>query len=330
MLKLGIIGTGWISSSFVEAAHLTKKYRLEAVFSRHLASALSFSEDFSDVSLYDQLTEFLAHDLDIIYIASPNALHFEQAKAAILAGKNIIVEKPAFSNPIELNEIIQIAEKQKVLFFEGARNIHETAFEVINNFLATKKVVGADFTYSKYSSKMPALLRGELPNKFNADFSGGLLADLGVYLLYAALYWFGKPQKAFYDAVVLPSGVDLAGIGSLDYGDFKVAIKCAGNFNSYLPSEIYTTDGTLILDGVNAIKSAKFIRRDGGTETLKITAAKHNLYDEALHFAEILETAETPSSRYLYKALHELANDVAQTSYQMRQSAGIVFKADKK
>ncbi|WP_459567783.1 hypothetical protein, partial [Enterobacter asburiae] len=91
-------------------------------------------------------------------------------------GHNIIVEKPAFSNPHELAEIIKLADENNVLFFEAARNIHEQAFETINLFLADKKVVGADFTYSKYSSKMPALLAGKLPNKFNSKFSGGLLA----------------------------------------------------------------------------------------------------------------------------------------------------------
>ncbi len=329
MLKLGIIGTGWISSSFVEAAHLTKKYSLEAVYSRNLESAVSFTEDFDDVELYDDLDDFFKHDLDIVYIASPNAIHFEQAKAAILAGKNIIVEKPAFSNPRELTEIIRLSDENNVLFFEAARNIHEKSFETINLFLADKKIVGADFTYSKYSSKMPALLAGKLPNKFNSKFSGGLLADLGVYLLYAAIYWFDKPQSACYDAVILPSGVDISGIGSLDYGDFKVAIKCAGNLTSYLSCEIYTDQGTLILDGVHAITSAKFIKYDGSKEVLKITPPKHTLYDEAFHFAEIIETKSTPAAHALYKSLHQLAQDVSETSYMMRQSAGIVFEADK-
>lgn len=329
MLKLGIIGTGWISSSFVEAAHLTKKYSLEAVYSRNLESAVSFTEDFDDVELYDDLDDFFKHDLDIVYIASPNAIHFEQAKAAILAGKNIIVEKPAFSNPRELTEIIRLSDENNVLFFEAARNIHEKSFETINLFLADKKIVGADFTYSKYSSKMPALLAGKLPNKFNSKFSGGLLADLGVYLLYAAIYWFDKPQFACYDAVILPSGVDISGIGSLDYGDFKVAIKCAGNLTSYLSCEIYTDQGTLILDGVHAITSAKFIKYDGSKEVLKITPPKHTLYDEAFHFAEIIETKSTPAAHALYKSLHQLAQDVSETSYMMRQSAGIVFEADK-
>ena len=144
--------------------------------------------------------------------------------------------------------------------------------------------------------------------------------------MYAAIFWFGKPQKATYDAVLLPSGVDLAGVGILDYQDYKVSIKCAGNVNSYLPSEIYTTDGTLILDGVNAITSAKFITMDGSETIIDIEAPKHSLYDEAVDFAQILENNDFAASY----DLHQFAQEVSETSYQMRQSAGIVFDADNK
>ena len=326
MLKLGVIGTSWIARSFIDAAHMTEKFQFSAVYSRRLESAAQFSADFKDIQKFDNLDDFCEASLDIIYIASPNALHFEQAKVAILAGYNVIVEKPAFSNPKELTEIIKLAKENEVFFFEAARNIHEHSFSIIKDFIADKTVKGADFTYSKYSSKMPALLNGEIPNKFNAKFSGGLLADLGVYLLYAAIFWFGKPQKATYDAVLLPSGVDLAGVGILDYQDYKVSIKCAGNVNSYLPSEIYTTDGTLILDGVNAITSAKFIAMDGSETIIDIEAPKHSLYDEAVDFAQILENNDFAASY----DLHQFAQEVSETSYQMRQSAGIVFDADNK
>ncbi|MCT1227517.1 gfo/Idh/MocA family oxidoreductase [Lactococcus lactis] len=326
MLKLGVIGTSWIARSFIDAAHMTEKFQFSAVYSRRLESAAQFSADFKDIQKFDNLDDFCEASLDIIYIASPNARHFDQAKVAILAGHNVIVEKPAFSNPKELTEIIKLAKENEVFFFEAARNIHEHSFSIIKDFIADKTVKGADFTYSKYSSKMPALLNGEIPNKFNAKFSGGLLADLGVYLLYAAIFWFGKPQKATYDAVLLPSGVDLAGVGILDYQDYKVSIKCAGNVNSYLPSEIYTTDGTLILDGVNAITSAKFIAMDGSETKIDIEAPKHSLYDEAVDFAKILENKDFAASY----DLHQFAKEVSETSYQMRQSAGIVFDADNK
>lgn len=331
MLSLGIIGTSWISSSFIEAAYLTKKYKLSAVYSRSLSNAVSFSEDYDDVEIFEDLPDFFNYEkLDIVYIASPNSLHFEQAKMALEAGKHVIVEKPATSNPDELCALIELSQEKNVALFEAARNIHEPAFETIKNFLADQTIVGADFTYSKYSSKMPALLAGELPNKFNAEFSGGLLADLGVYLLYAAVYWFGRPKAAKYDAVLLDSGVDISGTGLLDYGKFTVTTKCAGNINSYLPCEIYTEEGTLILDSVNAISSAVFVKFDGSKETIEIQPVKHNLFDEALHFAQILENPRCAASTLNYQVLQTYAKDVAKISYQMRQSAGIHFPADDK
>lgn len=328
MLKLGVIGTGWISASFIEAAQMTKKYKFEAVYSRNLGHAVAFTEDFDEIVLYDDLDEFLAHEMDVVYIASPNSLHFEQAKKALLAGKHVIVEKPAFSNPAQLEEIHKMTCDNELMIFEAARNVHEPAMIKMREFLSGKTVIGADFTYSKYSSKMPALLRGEVPNKFNPEFSGGLLSDLGVYCLYAMAYLFCEPVSAKYDAVMLPTGVDLSGIGSVSYKDFKVSIKCAGNFNSYLPCEIYTTNGTLVLDAINAIKSAKFIKNDGDVVEFKLTAPVHPLVDEARDFAEVLENPKKAENFLRYQNWRNLSKIVAKTSYQMRQSAGIVFPAD--
>ena len=124
MLKLGIIGTSAISHSFLAATKETGHYELRAIYSRTLEKASSFAQSYGQVALYDDLIAFLDSDLDVIYIASPNALHFEQAKSAILAGHNVIVEKPAFSNPTELTEIIGLAKANNVFFFEAARNIH--------------------------------------------------------------------------------------------------------------------------------------------------------------------------------------------------------------
>ncbi|MDR0199226.1 MAG: Gfo/Idh/MocA family oxidoreductase [Streptococcaceae bacterium] len=327
--KLGIIGTGWIATEFVEAAHGTGKYQLTAVYSRTITRALSFAEDYDDVELFDNLDEFMTSDLDVVYIASPNSFHYQHAKAAILAGKNVIVEKPAFSNPKEFEEIHELSVAHNAYIFEGARNIHERAFTTISDFLSTKLVVGADLTYAKYSSRMPALMAGELPNKWNAAMSGGILADLGCYLLYSAIGLFGKPRSVRYDAQMVPGGVDVSGIGVLEYGDFNVAIKTAGNLTSYLPSEIYTTDGTLILDGISAIQHAKFITHDGEKIELKIKPEKNHLAEEAADFAEIMTGASTdPELFERYESWLQLAHKVCCTSYDMRKHAGIHFPAD--
>ena len=186
MLKLGIIGTGQISHEFIKAAKLSGHYELQAVYSRSLTSAQAFAQDYQNVELFCDLTDFLNSALDVVYIASPNSLHFEQAKQVILAGKHAIIEKPAVSLPEEWQELVALSKQEEVYIFEAARNYHEKAFATIQDFLKDKTIWGAHFTYAKYSSKMQALLSGKEPNVFSAKFSGGALMDLGVYPVYTA------------------------------------------------------------------------------------------------------------------------------------------------
>ncbi|RTK47929.1 gfo/Idh/MocA family oxidoreductase, partial [Enterococcus faecalis] len=92
-----------------------------------------------------------------------------------------------------------------------------------------------------------AVLAGEEPNIFSPHFSGGALADLGVYPVYAAVAWFGKPQDVHYFARKLPTGVDGIGTAVLRYADFDVTIQTGKIADSELRSEIYFEDRTLDL-----------------------------------------------------------------------------------
>lgn len=179
MLKLGIIGTGDISHHFIEAAHASGKYQLVAVYSRKLETAATFASRYQDIQLFDQLEDFFKSSFDVVYIASPNSLHFAQAKAALSAGKHVILEKPAVTQPQDWPDLVQTAEKNHCFIFEAARNYHEKAFTIIKNFLADKQILGADFNYAKYSSKMPNLLAGHTPNVFSERFAGGATYGFG-------------------------------------------------------------------------------------------------------------------------------------------------------
>ena len=324
MLKLGIIGTGQISHEFIKAAKLSGHYDLQAVYSRSLATAQAFAQDYQNVELFCDLTDFLNSALDVVYIASPNSLHFEQAKQVILAGKHAIIEKPAVSLPEEWKELVALSKQEEVYIFEAARNYHEEAFAIIQDFLKDKTVWGAHFTYAKYSSKMQALLSGKEPNVFSAKFSGGALMDLGIYPVYAAIRLFGSPLSARYSAYQLPNSVDLNGVGSLIYPDFQVGIQAGKNINSNLPAEIYTDQGTLTLDGVEFISSAIFHGLDGQETILPIQQASHTMQEEAQAFATVLLGKE----RTAYEEWLKSASAVHQTLWTMRKDAGIRFEVD--
>lgn len=332
MIHLGVIGTNWISHQFVEAAHATHRYALTAVYSRKLETAQKFGQSYEgDIAYATDLTTFLglAH-MDTVYIASPNSVHFQQAKQAILANKNVIVEKPAFSTPTEMAEIIELANKHNVYFFEAARNIHEASFKKIKELLPLKnQILGANFTYMKYSSRYDQVIAGQEPNIFSAHFSGGAMMDLGIYLVYAAIGWFGLPNETHYFARKLPTAVDGMGTAILRYDLFDVTLQTGKQADAFLDSEIYFEEGTLILDSVNAITHAEYHDRvHKKRDVLAISVAENPMIEEAHDFAEILEHPEDPTLGLLYEEWVELSRNVNQVVTSLRKSAGIVFDAD--
>ena len=325
MLKLGIIGTGSISHHFVEAAHTSGKFQLVAVYSRKLETAEQFASRYSNVQLFDQMDAFLMNSFDVVYIASPNSLHYSQAKSTLLAGKHVILEKPAVTQPHELQDLVQTAKDNHCFIFEAARNYHEDAFATIKSFLADKQVLGADFNFAKYSSKMPELLAGNTPNVFSDRFAGGALMDLGIYPIYATIRLFGKPTHATYQAQKLDNSIDLNGDGILSYPEFQVRIKTGKNITSNLPCEIYTTDGTLTLNSIEHIKSAIFTDHQGNDVHLPIHQAPHTMTEEVAAFANMIKQPK----QVLYQSWIDDATHVHDLLYTMRQDAGIRFEAEK-
>ena len=325
MLKLGIIGTGTISHHFIEAAQTSGEYQLVTVYSRNLETAEQFASRFSNVQLFDQMDAFLMSSFDVVYIASPNSLHYSQAKMALSAGKHVILEKPAVTKPQEWQDLVQTAKEHQCFIFEAARNYHEDAFATIKDFLADKHILGADFNYAKYSSKMPDLLAGDTPNVFSDRFAGGALMDLGIYPIYAAVRLFGKPTHATYQAQKLDNSIDLNGDGMLYYPDYQVHIKAGKNITSNLPCEIYTTDGTLTLNTIEHVQSAIFTDHRGNETHLPIHQAPHTMTEEVDAFANMIKQPNLE----LYQAWLDDALHVHNLIYTMRQTAGIRFEAEK-
>lgn len=332
MIKLGIIGTNWITDQFVEAALESKKYHLKAVYSRDLATAQKFGEKYAGKIEYaDDLTTFFNLAFDTVYIASPNSLHFPQAKQAVMAGKNVIVEKPAFSNPTEFEELVHLANQKRVFFFEAARNIHEKSFKAITKRLPDNDhIVGADLSFMKYSSRYDLVLAGEEPNIFSPHFSGGAVMDLGVYPIYAAIAWFGMPRESHYFSQKIATDVDGIGFAILRYETFDVSIRTGKISDSYQKSEIYLDEGTLVLNGINSINQAAFHRRGKPVEEITLQSLENPMIEEALDFAKIINHPTDAELGELYQEWVELARNVNQVVYDLRKSAGIVFDADQK
>src|SRR5690606_7982497 len=73
-----------------------------------------------DARAYDRIEALLDDaDVEAIYIATPNHTHFAVAKAALLAGKGVLVEKPLALRAAEARQLAALAEERNVFLMEG-------------------------------------------------------------------------------------------------------------------------------------------------------------------------------------------------------------------
>jgi len=327
MINIGIIGTNWITHSFIEAAHATGKYNLSAVYSRKEETAKEFASKYADkqITTYTDLEALSRSSIDTIYIASPNILHFSQAKLFLSAGKNVIVEKPSCSTVSELSELFALAKSKKVFFIEAFRHTQEANFKLLKSKMAELcPIYGASITYAQYSSRYEKVLQGEVPNIFNLEMGGGALVDLGVYCVAAAVDLFGAPQDAQYWPVKIATGADGAGRLILTYPTFTVHLCHSKIYNSDAPTEIYGEKGTLAVKTITDIDDVVFwdpkTKKREKVEGVK-QPEKLNLIEEARAFAEILENKDWDEAGRLEKH----SRDVLAVLEKVRRDNGLLF-----
>lgn len=327
--KLGIIGTNWITKQFVEAANESGQYELTAIYSRRESTGQKFGQDFNVDAVYTDLETFYNSGIDVVYIASPNSVHFEQVKTAIVHDIHVIVEKSAFSNPNEYAQIMQLlAEHKNVRLFEAARHIQQPNFKIIEEQVAKMpKISGATFVYEKYSSRFDEYLAGNEPNVLSHQFSAGALTDLGIYPIYAIIKLFGKPQASHYFATPLRNGADGRGIAILRYQNFDVTVEFGKGSNSHLNSEILGLRDTLVIGDIAEVLDITYYDADKVAHELSQAPATNPMISEAELFADMM-TNKT-ETKTAYETLLTLSQTVNQVLFDLRQDAGIVFPADK-
>lgn len=295
MLKFGIIGTNWITQQFVDAAVESGEWQLTTVYSRHADTAQAFADKNHAAETFTDLDEFFSQgSFDTVYIASPNSLHFAQAKQAIAYGKHVIVEKPAVTNQREFEQLDAVlAAHPDVRLFEAARQIHEVNFKRVKEQISKLAVVqGATLTYMKYSSRYDAVLAGEEPNIFSLNYAGGALQDLGVYLAYDAVGWFGMPEEVAYYPTLTRTGVDGKGVAILRYADFTVTLNVGKTSNSFLPSEINGARDAIVMDNPAELGQVTYQDNDGNVHNIGVTPDDNPMLAEARDFAAVINAQQ--------------------------------------
>lgn len=332
MIRYGTIGTNKITNEFIEAATISRKWELTAVYDDDTRDAQAFADQQSGSTAFSDLNTFLQSDgLEAVFIASSPIMHFEQIKRAIQADKHVIVQPPAVTNPTEFAAIEQLlADHPDVRFFEAVYPLHMPNFENVAATLATMPAIqGATFVAMRDLPGYDQVLAGQQPDGFTLASAGGALQIVGLYPLYAALRLFGRPKKGSYFATAIQTGVDGLGAIFLEYPKFDVTLHIGITTDSFMPSEIYGLHEKIVIDNITELKLINHYDVDKQNNLLNTIPYANRLTGEALAIGNVLENLNDPEQQKQYASWLQLARDVHTTLFHLRSMVGIKFPTDR-
>lgn len=323
-MKVGIVGAGLIVPEFLMAVNEIDDFTITGIsgLESDLSTMKELANKYNIQNIYTDYQQLLNSDIEIVYVAVPNHLHYIFAKEAIEANKHIILEKPFASNYQQAKELIDLAHEKNVILFEAISN------QFLPNYKKTKELLHllgdvkiVQLNYSQYSRRYDLFKSGTTLPVFDPKKSGGALMDLNVYNIHFVLGLFGKPNHIHYTANI-EKGIDTSGILTMDYNGFKCVLVAAKDCQSPVTINIQGDKGYIHSDvPSNIYHEFTFSTNQGTSKVYKLNGEKHRLFYEFDYFKQLVI-----SKNYLKaKELNEKSLAVMEILDKARNEVGIEF-----
>ena len=292
-MKLGIIGSGMIVKDFLSFAHELSEIKLEAIAARNIENLKELQSKYNIKNIYTDIKLCLENkEIDTIYVAVPNNLHYTVAKKALEAGKNVICEKPFTLKYDEAVELFEIAEARGLILIEAITNQYQKNYlDIKDNIDNIGEIRLVECNFSQLSSRYEAFKNGVIAPVFDKSKGGGVLGDLNIYNIHFVVGLFGKPGKVHY-APNIVNDVDTSGILLLEYDNFKVVCIAAKDTfnNSYV--NIQGDQGIIkVIGPTNEVPNYSIKTKDNFIDENK-NIHSHRMFAEFKKFVEVINNKD--------------------------------------
>lgn len=259
--KFGMIGTGHMAERMADTVRQMEDVELYAVAARTEERAKTFAEKYGATKYYNDYQSLMEdEEVQLIYIATPNHLHYEHARACIQHGKPVLLEKPFTLNEQQAQALIDLAEMNQVFLCEAmwvrfmplmTRLKKDIEAERIGEVISVTADIGYDLKEKMRVNRL--------------DFGGGALLDIGVYPITFALQVLGKEIDNISTSMVrMNSGVDAQEFVNLVYANGAMAGLYATMLSDTdKQGKIYGTEGYIIVDDINNYKVYRVYDKQG-------------------------------------------------------------------
>jgi predicted dehydrogenase len=220
-LRWGVVATGGIASKVTTDIALLEDAVLHGVSSRSADSAAAFARRFGFAASYGDADGVPGYQrlfddpaVDVVYVTTPHAQHFEVARAALASGKHVLCEKPFTVNAAEAEELIQLAGTRGLFLMEAVwtrflPSVNRAWDIIASGELGEIRWVQADLGFPAEFDPSSRL--------WDPKAGGGALLDLTVYPLTWALGALGFPASVAASGSLNRDGVDVQNAVTLTY-----------------------------------------------------------------------------------------------------------------
>ncbi len=289
-MNIGIIGTGKIVNEMIPVVQEISGITIQAICSRpqSLSKAERLAALFHIKEVYNDYDAMLRNsDIDFVYVAVANHAHADYARRALLAKKNVVIEKPSCSSVAELEELMQLASADNLYIFEAVTLLHMPHFRLIKDELLAQlgRIKLIVCNYSQRSSRYDLYLNHQLTPAFDTACHGGALMDINVYNINFVVSLFGEPTSVEYHSK-----------------------DCDG----YSFGAIQGDKGRIHITGPVSTLSELELCKGGKSQTINIQPKKHRLAFEFEHFRDIYHAHQVDEMKHYLQISHQVMKVINQ------------------
>ena len=319
-MKISIVGTGKIVEEVLDmfCREFADRIEVTGILAREhsIEHAVDLCEKYAQKAfVFTDFDRMLAEaEADYVYIANANHVHHAYAKQAILAGKNVIVEKPIAVSRVQTEELFDLALQKCVYCMPAFSLLYMPLYSKIVEQLPRLGVIRmVNCNFAQYSSRYDRYLKGVITPAFDPECHGGALMDLNVYNLCFTIGLFGPPRTCHYMKNVGYNGIDTSGTLMLHYPDFAASLSAAKDSNGTSFACIQGEKGYIEVKGSVSILSEFTLHLNGEEPvTFKAEEGPHRLSYEFDQFTKLLEDRSncTIQIPFVTRVALEIANAI--------------------
>jgi scyllo-inositol 2-dehydrogenase (NADP+) len=200
IIRVGLVAFGVSGKIFHCPFILTHpKFQLTSVFERSKNEAEEFLREQkvgTKIATVRTVGELVSRDdVDLIVICSPIEFHYQHARAALLAGKHVLVEKAFCSSAAEARDLLDLATSVGLVCMPYQNRRHDSDFRTLKLEVLGElgEIVEFNGIYNRFSPHLRDSWKDTAPN------SGGNFLSLGSHMIDQAVVLFGAPVAVWAD-----------------------------------------------------------------------------------------------------------------------------------